>query len=144
MSVAYPSTVPSDELKTLFDMLTGKIDADLNTALHAGWNVQGYLQGLIWPPNKTVGAKAQVLTVSGEKVPKLTDEQAVMALGVLAGRRNAKAQFEAQGFIGDLIGAKLKSDIAKMLLPILIGWIKKWVNGGGLERIIDKVIAENG
>ena len=142
MSVAYPSAVPSDDIKNLFDMLTGKVDADLNTALHAGWNVQGYLQGLIWPTTQAAGPKAKVLTLEGEKVPKLTDEQAVMALGVLAGKRSAKAQFQAQGLIGDLVGAKLKGDIAKMLLPVLIGWIKKWVNGGGLERLIEKVIGE--
>jgi len=143
MTVAYPTAVPSDEIKSLFDMLTGKVEADLNTALHSGWVVQGYLQGLIWPEGGESGPKAKVLSVTGEKVPKLTDEQAVMALGVLANKRTVKAQFQAQGLLGGgVVGGRLKEEIAKMLLPVLLNWIKKWVNGGGLDKLIEKIIGE--
>lgn len=144
MTVAYPTDIPVAELKTLFNMLTGKVEADLETALHAGWNVQGYLQGLVWPVTKSEPAafKIQMADGSTKKVPKLNDQQAVAALGYLAGNRKASGDFKAEGLLDGIGRGAIRSEVAKMLLPILIGWIEKWVAGGGLDRLIEKLIGQ--
>ena len=139
----YPVTAPGTEMKMLFDMLTGKTEADLSDALHAGWVVQGYLQGLIWPEDQEFGPQVRITTADGGKVPKLSDSEAVQVLGALAGKRGAQGEVKAQGLVGDFLGKKLKSELAKVLLPTLLSWLQKWAAGGGLESLIRKILGDS-
>lgn len=132
---AYPTDVPMDELKELLAILMGQKPPTLKLAAHNGWVVQGYLQGLL------IGEASPDAVSTKDLKPeaRLTDTQTMQALQVLAGSRSEKADLKAQGILGDLGGGALKTGLAKLILPILLGWIKKWITGGGLEDLIGKI-----
>lgn len=143
MAVEYPTFEDiKPHLGILFDMLTGKEPADLSEALHSGWLIQGFLMNSFVPaPSGEASIKGLSNDlITGRKVKKISEEQAVMILGTLAGRKQSKSDVQAQGFIGDLIGRKLREQLTKMLLPILLDWLKKWATGGGLADLIKRLI----
>jgi hypothetical protein len=142
MSTTYPQATPTEEIRRLITIVTGKAPSDIKQAAKDGWVVQGYLQSLILGDVEDSVAKFKISAIGTPiKQKKLTNSEAVEMLKVLGGSRKAKEGVQAQGLIGDFIGGQLKGGIAKLLLPIILDWIKKWLAGGGLEKIIGDVTA---
>lgn len=134
----YPSKTPVREIKTLFSILVRRSPAELATALHCGWVVQGYLQSLVWPVPATKAQQIQSLPRSR----KISDDEAVRILGYLAGDRSTRKDVQMQGWLFDVAataGKALRKELAAVLLPVLLKWLAQWAAGGGLNRLINRV-----
>jgi hypothetical protein len=135
MPIDYPSDLPITDAKLLFDMATGRVEKDLKMALHSGWTLQGYLQGMIFPPGDYTTSDVEVEVDTAA----VDDEQAVAALGFLCEDETARGAFEAQGLLSGISGRVAYLVVAKMLLPVLFRWLKEWAEGEGLDELIEKM-----
>lgn len=160
----YPANF-STEAKRLFQMLTGATPPDLQYALHDGWYVTGGLLGLSFGEPGTT----QSLDVDGVSMQtinraasRLTNEQGLALLKAHVEHGNDEAVVKAQGIIGDLIGGiiggigggttpppggagpgtGIGGTIGKLLLPILLAWLTKFIESGGLMDLIKKLIGD--
>ncbi len=128
----YPTTC-GEEAAILFKMLTGAQTPDLAIGLQAGWVVQGWGQSQFLPPPTEDQVKAL-------DTRELTDDEAVSVLRSLG---------QVPGVVGDshdmcvaalgeeVAGKGVAGDLAlKFLVPLLL----KWIQGGGLQRLLEKLL----
>lgn len=135
-SVTYPSDAPTDSIKILVEVLTGRREKDIKEILLHGWWTQGYLQSLV------LGAPQTAVLAYAEE-PEVEEQQVILALETLAGGRNKRKEMSANGLIGDITGKALKETLARMILPVLARWLKEWLEEGGLERLLDRLKGSN-
>lgn len=140
----YPTEFPQESAKLLYDMLTGRKTAELSAALHAGWEIQGFAQGLAFPVNEPVGAKSLLRDRrTNKKVKRVKDDEALVILGALANKRPDKSHAIAvYGTVNGKAfrGQALRDQLLRLFLPVLVRWMEKWVEGGGLQRLIDRIV----
>lgn len=129
MPLAYPTSLPTSDLRTIYEIVIGSKPFDAGTAAAAGWTVQGYLQSLLIP----VSGQSMKLVAGGE-VP--ADKESVLDLiRTLLGDKDAEAKVQAMDMVnrgeglGGMIGDVLKERIAALLLPIIQDWIAQFLAG---------------
>jgi hypothetical protein len=135
----YPKAVPTDEVQLLISTLTGGTKAVTADIAHDVWVIQGYLQSLILSGTPKARAKFRIASADSAPAVKLTDAEAVAALGQLINDRKAKGIVKAQGFIGDLVGNFAKKQLATLLLPLLQKWLISFLTEGGLQKLIGRI-----
>lgn len=143
MTTTYPTELPSEDIRTLFEIITGRRDRDVKAAAKAGWVVQGYLQGaLLGDPAKASAAGFVTLDINTHT--NISDAQGAAILGALVQlETQPTGDVEAAG-IGDLLGGALgnvlKRQLAGLILPLLQRWLTEWLQGGGLEDLIRRIV----
>ena len=137
---AYPTFDEArNDLVTLFNAVTKKSEASLSEVANAAWNVQGMLQGLLIPDGPTAASIEDV----GHKC--LTDGQAITALGTLLDCKESENKMRAEGFFGGgtregVLSGGFRGGIAKLLLPVILNWVKQWIESGGLTEWLNSLL----
>ena len=126
--LAYPTDVPVESVHSLIKVVTGNTPFVLaDTALDV-WNIQGYLQGIALGDGT---AETQMTAIA---TAPLNDVETLLALqALLPGEEGVKAQgiFQGRGIITDILIQKLISS--------LMGWLNDWIEGGGIEDLLNKL-----
>lgn len=146
MTIKYPTEPPIESVRVLFEILTGRRDRDIPLAAFEAWKVQGYLQGLILGDPQTAG----IASLSPEPVhvnANISDAQGVAILGALveleASSQTNSGDLKASG-LGDLLGGALRRQLAGLILPLLTRWLQEFLEEGGLNRVIDRILNPSG
>lgn len=121
------------DLLTLYYAVNMEKDIRFSDAAKAAWSVQGMLQGML------ISTEGEPSIVEIEDVGHkwLTDRQAVNALGTLLDHSNPEDALRVQDFFGggtreDRLSDGLRAGLAKLLLPVILGWVTQWIASGGL------------
>lgn len=127
----------------LFKILTGAQPRNVREALHHGWVVQGFLQNVLLkdgePREDRLDAQAYTSAVSGtiNRGVTMPNEQVVEMLGALANSTGKKpGEVQTAGLLDDIFGDEWYKEIAKTLLPVLLEWLRKWLQGQSVEEAL--------
>lgn len=160
MTIAYPDSLPLEEIRNVIAMLTGNKPVDRATVAKSVWVVTGYTLRL------TVGETAQVsalyveegrtdnavLRDYNEHWKKMSvgsfhpsDQEAAALLSTLVAIDSAKPEVQAEFFGQEIVGSLLNSEfvkgqIAKILLPFLLNKLKEWIVAGGLDGFLGDLL----
>jgi len=164
MSIAYPETLPLEEIRNVIAMLTGNKPADRAVVAKSVWVTTGYVLKL------TVGEAAQVSALfvdeedfgnhvvrayksvcgNGSSVgyqSNLSDEEAAALLSALVAADSsteAKAMFIGEGILSGLLTSDfIKGQIAKLVLPFLLNKLKEWILTGGLDNFLGDLVGNS-
>lgn len=143
--MGFPTEFPANEVQRLYRTVTGKDPRNVRVFTEDLWLVTGFALHTVLPGENVaavLNGKQQVkfnLAEGTKKLPKISDEQAVLLLGVLADARGAKKNVQATGLL-DLVGGKLKDKALQLLLPWLVGQLKKVLSGVDLGKMLDSII----
>lgn len=145
---AYPKLAEArPSVEYLFNILTGRQEAELNLALHHGWNVQGLLMSVVVPVGG-VSAKGFIDKAPPAGLTRVPDETVITALEALldlSGDREAEATctLKAKGAIGDVIGPALLPELAKLILPALFEWLQNWLlNPATFQELLQRLFGD--
>ena len=161
MPIAYPESLPLEEVRNVIAILTGNKPADRAVVAKSVWVVTGYVLKL------TVGEAAQVSALFVEEsrtdnavlrdyndhwakirsVGSFTpsDQEAAALLSTLVAIDSAEPDVQANFFGQEVLGGLLNSDfvkgqLAKILLPFLLNKLKEWILTGGLDGFLGDFI----
>jgi hypothetical protein len=164
MTIAYPESLPLEEIRNVISMLTGSKPADRAVVAKSVWVTTGYVLKL------TVGEAAQVsaLYVDEDRTDNtmirdygshwakmesfghrhLSNDEAAAMLSTLVALDSASDEVTANFFGKEILGGLLNSEfikgqIAKLLLPFLLNKLKEWILTGGLDNFLGDFIGAN-
>jgi hypothetical protein len=149
MSVAYPDSIPMEDLSRVVGILTGMKPVDKAVIAKSIWTVTGYVLKLsVGEPTDTAmvrvghngdccksasGAWHQLGSYPADAGHFIDDETAAALLQVLAlPDEEPHAEFKAAGIFESLLGSDfIKQKIAEILLPFLLKKLQEWLNSLG-------------
>lgn len=167
MTIAYPESLPLEEIRNVIAMLTGSKPADRAVVAKSVWVTTGYVLKL------TVGeaAAAAACFVEDAKIDThgnivfpsalghshsygnsdgghyLSDHEAAALLSALIAAdtgTEAQAMFIGEGLLSGLLTSDfIKGQIAKLVLPFLLNKLKEWILTGGLDNFLGDLIGNS-
>lgn len=136
----YPDSLPLAEAQDVIKLLTGTSTKPDNKAIVRDlWVVTGYLlRVLVGEPAADGTASALDYTAEDLKA-RVSEAEGATILALLVEHETRAKTAEASASFFD--GGFITKQLAKILLPLLISKLQDFVVNGGLQKLIENVIA---
>jgi hypothetical protein len=131
----YPVDFPKRDLLLLTAVLLQRQQAEYRAVAASAYRVQGYLMGLtLGEPDES--SVPSVLS-NGQGARPLSNREATTLMLQLVSLES----LPQAAWFGD-VASVVRSQLAAILIPILLDWIRSYLlDQGGLERLIDSIAA---